>query len=623
TAGTPLDGLKEAAGEAVLAPADLGAAGVATIVRSELGKVTDEVASACAEVTGGNPFLLVELLAEVRRSGADASSLTASRLLELSPEAVATRIASRLGELPDEARLLAWALAAIDCPASIARCAAVAGIDVATAARVSDMLVESRLLAPDLPLRFARPLAARVLLASIPAGEREQLKRRARETESSHSDNAAAVPPVDRPLTPEQHLALAQVAIRSALRGDRRDRVAHLAELAWGDGALLGTRSGEACATATVLAGGLLLVDELDRSLEIAFHPELRDPRNHPPEIRIAACHSRAWALYHQGRITASLAEAQRTQRVLAQGGTSTDNSLNGVIAVCHIQRGELDEAESALSMLANPESVAEVDLPTLLDVRAQLRLAQGLPEEALSDASSAGRRLRQLHPDSHPGIVAWRSTAALAMLALGRRMSALRSAEEELELAQSVDATRTIIRSLRVCGHSTEGEPGLQRLAEAVNAGRGRPLRLEYALALIDLGTAMRHSRRHYIGDGLLRQALRLCERLGATAAAARAREEIEAGAGRVRKRKGIGVTALTPSERRVALLAARGATTRQIATELFVTPKAVEFHLRNIYLKLGIPSTRADLARALRSIATQAEDVPDATTPEDGRRD
>jgi DNA-binding NarL/FixJ family response regulator len=56
-----------------------------------------------------------------------------------------------------------------------------------------------------------------------------------------------------------------------------------------------------------------------------------------------------------------------------------------------------------------------------------------------------------------------------------------------------------------------------------------------------------------------------------------------------------------LTPSEVRVAGLAAHGMTTRQIAETLFVTPKTIEFHLRNVYAKLEIPSTRAALARAL----------------------
>lgn len=60
-------------------------------------------------------------------------------------------------------------------------------------------------------------------------------------------------------------------------------------------------------------------------------------------------------------------------------------------------------------------------------------------------------------------------------------------------------------------------------------------------------------------------------------------------------------GLAALTPSEGRVAELAAHGMTTRQIAETLFVTPKTVEFHLRNVYAKLEIPSTRAALARTL----------------------
>ena len=58
-----------------------------------------------------------------------------------------------------------------------------------------------------------------------------------------------------------------------------------------------------------------------------------------------------------------------------------------------------------------------------------------------------------------------------------------------------------------------------------------------------------------------------------------------------------------LTPSEVRVAGLAAHGMTTRQVAETLFVTPKTIEFHLRNVYAKLGIPSTREALARALEA--------------------
>ena len=61
-------------------------------------------------------------------------------------------------------------------------------------------------------------------------------------------------------------------------------------------------------------------------------------------------------------------------------------------------------------------------------------------------------------------------------------------------------------------------------------------------------------------------------------------------------------GADALTPSERRIAELAAIGQQNREIAQTLFVTTHTVEFHLRNAYRKLGIKK-RTQLADALGS--------------------
>jgi DNA-binding CsgD family transcriptional regulator len=61
-------------------------------------------------------------------------------------------------------------------------------------------------------------------------------------------------------------------------------------------------------------------------------------------------------------------------------------------------------------------------------------------------------------------------------------------------------------------------------------------------------------------------------------------------------------GVDALTPSERRVARMAAQGMSNKELAQALFVTVKAVEVHLSSAYRKLQIGS-RAQLAQALAS--------------------
>ena len=67
-----------------------------------------------------------------------------------------------------------------------------------------------------------------------------------------------------------------------------------------------------------------------------------------------------------------------------------------------------------------------------------------------------------------------------------------------------------------------------------------------------------------------------------------------------RPRSRRTSGIDALTPSERRVAVLAVDGQTNREIAQHLFVTPKTVENHLAVVYRKLGV-SGRQQLPAAL----------------------
>jgi len=73
------------------------------------------------------------------------------------------------------------------------------------------------------------------------------------------------------------------------------------------------------------------------------------------------------------------------------------------------------------------------------------------------------------------------------------------------------------------------------------------------------------------------------------------RAHDELQVAGARPRRLQFSGVEALTASERRVCDLAATGRSNREIAQELFVTPKTVENHLGRAYGKLGIGSREA----------------------------
>jgi len=140
--------------------------------------------------------------------------------------------------------------------------------------------------------------------------------------------------------------------------------------------------------------------------------------------------------------------------------------------------------------------------------------------------------------------------------------------------------------------------------LREAVDVLRSSPARLEQARAHVDLGA---HLRRH----GARREAREelgagheLAVTRGAHALAEHARAELAASGSRLVARDPEQRDELTPSEHRIARMAADGATNRDIAQALFLTVKTVEMHLSNTYRKLDIRSRR-DLPTALAADA------------------
>ena len=204
------------------------------------------------------------------------------------------------------------------------------------------------------------------------------------------------------------------------------------------------------------------------------------------------------------------------------------------------------------------------------------------------------------------------RSGAAQALLLLGDRARARALAESELADARVFGGRRALGIALRVAGLAHGGPEGLTQLTESVEVLRESPALLERAKSVTELGAALRRAGQRVAARALLAEALDLAADCGARPLAARARAELTAAGGRPRRERRHGLDALTPSELRVARLAAEGNTNRQIAHGLYVTLKTVETHLAHVYAKLGI-SGPSELPDALRRRKPQGA-YPDA---------
>ena len=163
------------------------------------------------------------------------------------------------------------------------------------------------------------------------------------------------------------------------------------------------------------------------------------------------------------------------------------------------------------------------------------------------------------------------------------------------------------------------EGPAGIGKTRLVLAAGqRGRELGLrtlsacgselerDFAYGLVrQLFEARAESRE------ILRPALDLAHRCGALALTERTHAELIAAGGRPRRPVLSGLDSMTPSERRVAQLAAAGLPNREIAQHLFITARTVEGHLTHAYRKLDITS-REQLPAALVSPDVTAAAAP-----------
>jgi DNA-binding CsgD family transcriptional regulator len=270
----------------------------------------------------------------------------------------------------------------------------------------------------------------------------------------------------------------------------------------------------------------------------------------------------------------------------------------HGALANVLVERGRLGEADEAIRRAPYKPGGTRAAF-YYLQLRARLHAASQRAQEALDELFACGR-LERAWGIRTPAFCNWRADAAPLLASLDRHEEAVAMAREEVERCRAFGAASPLGAALRTLGSVEPGEPGIARLEEAVEVLAGSPARLEHALAVLELGAAVRRTGRRRDARAPLGEALELARRCGADAVAARAHDELIAAGARPRRDPTESRSNLTAGELRVARLAAQGMTNREIAQALFLTENTIQTHLRSAFRKLDIGS-RSQLGRVL----------------------
>jgi DNA-binding SARP family transcriptional activator/DNA-binding NarL/FixJ family response regulator len=363
------------------------------------------------------------------------------------------------------------------------------------------------------------------------------------------------------------------------------------------------------------LAGGGLLEDDPNLLTLAALHPLILGDRDEALTVfdRMLADAHRRGSLYQMTGYylwqgfnlfwRGDLVDAEElTHTAFDEGerwgyGEDTLQWHAAILSAVLTQRGDLAAARQALVRAPERADVSD-GARYWCNARLELLVAEGRWEPAVAAADEYMARF-PFH--SNPAGARWASLKAVALHALGVRKKALELAAEELDRAREWGAPGTVARSLRVLG-MLEGPDGIERLEEAVELVSRAPSRLEHAKALHALGIARRQAGRPDYAREPLTRAHALAEVCGADRLVEEIRAELRAVGVEPAAAAPRGLASLTETERRVAALAAAGRAERDIAQELFVTPKAIELKLGNVLRKLGASSQR-ELALALDS--------------------
>ncbi|MGW1163667.1 helix-turn-helix transcriptional regulator [Streptomyces sp. NPDC002513] len=277
----------------------------------------------------------------------------------------------------------------------------------------------------------------------------------------------------------------------------------------------------------------------------------------------------------------------------------------SSILAAALVHRGEARRAEELLDRVDRPRlDRFTLEYHTYLHVRARARAALGDLEGALDYLLTCGESLERAGIGS-PVLAPWWYDAAQVLARLGRPGEGLDLVARVAPAVHRWGTPRARGMLAHARGILTPGDPGIDELTEAVRLLDGTPGRLEHARAEYELGRMLLARDDSGRARERLRRAIDIAVLCGDRLLLDQALPALSEAGGRLRRSTESRTAALSGNERQVAEKAAGGATNRQIAEMLFLTQRTVEFHLTNVYQKLGI-NGRDELAAALTPAPT-----------------
>ena len=227
-----------------------------------------------------------------------------------------------------------------------------------------------------------------------------------------------------------------------------------------------------------------------------------------------------------------------------------------------------------------------------------QLELGLGRPEDALAHFKECSEFLHSVSiddPDLSPA-----PDIVDALVRLGRLEEARAVSDAYRKSAEAKGQPFALARAARARALLATDAAYARDYESALGHHEGTPDVFERARTQLYFGERLRRARRRVDARRHLREALKAFDLLGAAPWSERALAELQASGETARVRDDRYRQQLTPQEFQVALTLAEGATTREAAARLYLSPKTVEYHLRHVYDKLEI-RTRDELASAI----------------------